>query len=336
MLKWDALFVCPIFQAKRPQVTEPSPSAAPMAPIRPIALGPPRRAFAMGLMVASSVIISFGGLVIRSMEQADAWQINVYRALGTVVVVALILLVQYRRDTAAYVREIGRAGLVAGALLSLASISFLQAITHTTVANALFTVSSIPFIAAALAWLFLKEPLARATLVTMLAAALGISVMMADGLGSGSAYGNAMALVTAVSFAAYAVIVRHNRHINMLPTLMVSGLIVAAVAAAVRLGDLGVTLHDLLLCLLLGALLSGFANWMFITASRHLVAAELTLFMLLEFALGPIWVWLFIAEVPTRLTLVGGALVIAAVALRALIELRRSGRPLRRGRPSPT
>ena len=58
--------------------------------------------------------------------------------------------------------------------------------------------------------------------------------------------------------------------------------------------------------------------------------------MLLEFALGPIWVWLFVGETPTRWTLVGGALVIAAVAIRTVIELRSAGTRLRRGRPSPT
>ena len=76
-------------------------------------------------------------------------------------------------------------------------------------------------------------------------------------------------------------------------------------------------------------------NALFIAASRHLVAAELTLFMLLEFALGPVWVWIFINEVPTEWTIIGGVIVISAVILRALFELRRDLRRLRRGRNSP-
>ncbi len=65
---------------------------------------------------------------------------------------------------------------------------------------------------------------------------------------------------------------------------------------------------------------------MFIVASRYVVAAEVTLFMLLEFALGPVWVWLFVDEVPTVWTFVGGVLVIASVSLRAVLELRGRGR----------
>ena len=300
-------------------------------------LAPPRRLFAMTLMVVSSVQISFGGLILRTIEQADSWQINFYRALALVTAVSLLLLVQHGRGAIAHVRKIGRAGLIGGVMLAVAGIAFVQALTHTTVANTLFTMGAIPFITAVLARVFLKESLRRATLLTMLLAAAGVFAMMAEGIGIGSGYGNAMALVTAICFASFAVIVRHNRRVDMLPTILVSAAIIALVSLAVRLDDLGITLRDLLLCLLWGGLLSGVANWMFIVASRHLVAAEVTLFMLLEFSLGPVWVWLFVGEVPSDWTIAGGLLVIAAVALRAGLELRATGRRrrLRRGRPSP-
>lgn len=300
-------------------------------------LAPPRRLFAMTLMVVSSVQISFGGLILRNIEQADSWQINFYRALALVTAVSLLLLVQHGRGAIGHVRKIGRAGLIGGVMLAVAGIAFVQALTHTTVANTLFTMGAIPFITAVLARIFLKESLRRATLLTMLLAAAGVFAMMAEGIGIGSGYGNAMALVTAICFASFAVIVRHNRRVDMLPTILVSAAIIALVSLAVRLDDLGITLRDLLLCVLWGGLLSGVANWMFIVASRHLVAAEVTLFMLLEFSLGPVWVWLFVGEVPSEWTILGGLLVIAAVALRAGLELRATGRRrrLRRGRPSP-
>ena len=295
----------------------------------------PRRAFAMALMVASSVGISFGGLILRSMEDADVWQINFYRSLALVFIVTLIMLFRYQGQTVQKVRQIGWPGLIAGALLAGAGISFLQAITNTTVANTLFTLSAIPFLSAFLAWLVLRETLQRSTLLTMLAAAAGVAVMMAEGVGTGSLYGNAMALVTALLFSSYAIIVRQNRSIDMLPALMVSGVLIVVIAAVLRWDDLGISTHDILLCILLGAGLSGIANALFIAASRHLVAAELTLFMLLEFALGPIWVWIFINEVPTEWTILGGAIVILAVVLRSLFQLRQDVARLRRGRNSP-
>lgn len=296
---------------------------------------PSRRGFAMALMVVSSVAISFGGLIIRNMDGSDAWQINFYRSTGLVIAIATILVIQYRSNSVAQVRRIGRSGLLGGALLTVAGISFLQALTNTTVANTLFILSAIPFITAALAWLFLREHLQNATLVTMAAASLGVCIMMVEGVGLGSSYGNTMALLTAFCFAGFAVIVRRNRQVDMLPTLLVSGMLILILSLVARWGNLSISTKDILLCLLWGGALSGFANCLFIVASRHLVAAELTLFMLLEFALGPIWVWLFVNEVPTRWTIIGGMVVIASVTIRALYEMQRNGHKLKRGRPSP-
>ncbi len=285
---------------------------------------PPRRVFAMILMVVSSIAISFGGLIIRNMEGADPWQINFYRSIALIVVVTVILLFQYQRLAITYVKGIGQAGVVGGVMLGMAGITFLQSLTHTTVANTLFMLSAIPFITAGLARIFLKETLQPITLIAMVTAAIGISIMLSEGFGVGSIYGNAMALTTACCFASFAVIVRRNRQTDMLPTLLVSGLVIIVVSFFMRIGDLGISLHDLLLCFLWGGLLSGVANWTFIVAARHLAAAEVTLIMLLEFALGPTWVWLFVGEEPSRWTLLGGIVVIASVTIRALVELRAS------------
>lgn len=315
----------PVAEAPASDVLDGEPASAPA----------PRRGFAMMLMVVSSVAISFGGLIMRSIEDAGAWQINFYRSLAMIAAIGVILMVQYRRQTLSRIAGIGKAGVWAGLLIAMAGIFFVQAISNTTVANTMFTLSAIPFITAALAWAFLKEHLARVTLIAMTAAAFGVIIMVADGFGLGSAYGNLMALATACGFAGFTVIVRSNRHIDMLPTLLVSGVMIAAVSVAMQYDNLGISLHDMLLCFLWGGILSGLGNGMFIVASRHLVAAELTLFMLLEFALSPLWVWIFVGETPTRLALAGGAMVIGSVAVPALLELRGSGRRLRRGRPSP-
>lgn len=289
----------------------------------------------MVVMIVSSVNISFGGLVLRTMQDADAWQINFYRSLAFGAVIGVIMLFRYGSATPARMAQIGWPGIFGGLLLSCAGITFLQAITNTTVANTLFMLSAIPFITAALAWVFLREALRRATLVTMIGAAMGVGVMVLEGLGTGSTYGNLMALGTALGFSGFAIIVRRHRKVDMLPALIVSAVIIALLSALLRWDDLAIPLQDILLCFLWGGILSGLGNAMFIFASRHLVAAELTLFMLLEFALGPIWVWIFINEMPTDLTVLGGLIVILSVTIRALFELRRSAPRLKRGRPSP-
>lgn len=286
-----------------------------------------RHGYAMLLMVIGSIAISFGGLVQRNIEMANPWQINVYRSLGMLVAIALIIAIQNKGSIVSTVLGVGRFGLLAGILLSVAGICFIQALTHTTVANALFVLGAIPFFAALLARIFLGERLRNATLVTMLFAGFGLVLMVLNGINVGSGFGNLMALATALSFASYAVVVRYRRKIEMLPALLISSLLIIGISFTVIGGDLDIPLNDVLLSLFWGGCLSGFVNWMFIIASRHLAAAEVTLIMLLEFALGPIWVWLFIDEIPTRWTLIGGAVVITAVAVRAILELMHKSQP---------
>jgi drug/metabolite transporter (DMT)-like permease len=296
---------------------------------------PSRRAWAMGLMIVSSIGISFGGLIIRSIQSADVWQINFYRSIALIVMVALIMVMRHGRTAPAHIRGIGRPGLLAGFMLACAGMCFLQSITNTTVANTLFVMSGIPFCTAVLAWIFLGERLTRSTVLTMCVAAAGIVVMISGGIGAGSLYGNLMGLLTAVCFSCYAIILRRHRGIEMLPSLIVSGFFIILIAMVLRWGDLAIPLRDILLCFFLGGVLSGLANALFIAASKHLVAAELTLFMLLEFALGPVWVWLFIAEVPTSVTLAGGAIVVGSVAVRAGLELTRNRSRWKRGVQPP-
>ena len=113
----------------------------------------------------------------------------------------------------------------------------------------------------------------------------------------------------------------------MLPVMLISSVLVIVITLLVKAGDIAIPLRDILLCLFWGGCLSGFVNSAFIFASRHLAAAEVTLIMLLEFALGPVWVWMFIGETPSFWTVLCGSLIILAVALRAIFELINKPKP---------
>ena len=279
------------------------------------------RQLAILLMIASSVVISFSGLVVRLLD-AGPLVMNFYRALFLMGAILVLLVLRYR--AAAIVRGIGGGwpGLRAGAMLAGAGITFLQSMTHTTVANTLFVLGGIPFVTSGLAWIFLKEKPSRPTLVTMIIAFFGIVIMIGEGFTIGSAYGNLMALMTTFFFSIYAVIVRFNRQVDMLPAILISTVLIMAMTGLTQRGVLPISKDDLWLCLLWGGVMSGFTSASFIVASRHIIAAELTIFMLLEFALGPVWVWLFVNEIPSTWTLTGGALVIVAVLGRSILEFR--------------
>jgi len=287
-------------------------------------MNPDMRRLAILLVISGYVVASFSGLIVRLLEVGPL-VMNFYRALFLMCAVMVLLAIRHRGASVVRVIGVGWPGLLAGTMLAITAITFLQSLSYTTVANTLFVLGAIPFVTAALAWILLKERPNVATFVAMIIAFAGIMIMIGEGFSVGSTYGNLMALLATLCFSIYAVLVRRYRQIDMLPAILISTLIIMVVVALIRQGHLEISRQDLLLCLLWGGVMSGFTSAVFIFASKHVVAAELTLFMLLEFALGPVWVWLFVNEIPSRWTLVGGVLVISALIGRSLSEFRSPG-----------
>ena len=113
----------------------------------------------------------------------------------------------------------------------------------------------------------------------------------------------------------------------MLPTLIVPALIIGLVGFIIKGNDINISDNDIILSFIWGGVLNGFAHAIFIIATRHLLAAEITLFMLLEFTLGPLWVWYFVGEVPAINTLYGGGIVMSAIAMLTFCLLYTSPSP---------
>ena len=181
------------------------------------------------LLIIASVEISFGGLIMRNIDYADAWQISFFRSLGFIFSVTIVLFNKYRFNLFKDIIKIGWMGILGALFLMSAHLLFILSFSKTTIANTLFTLSFIPFLTAIL------------------------------------------------------------------------GLI--------------------LLCFFWGAILHGFMNIVFIFSSRFLYASEITLFMLIEFTLGPFWVWIFLDETFSNNTFFGGIIVLLSVATYSFLEM---------------
>ena len=285
-----------------------------------------RYRLALFLVIASSIGNSGSGLIVRSMDSADGWQIIFYRSCFLTVALGIVFVVQSGWRVRAALRVLRPWALLGSVCIASVNTCFILALTYTTVANTMFLMSAAPFFAALLGWLVLGERVERGVWLAMGVALVGMGVMVWDGLGAGTLLGNALAVTTAFSFGAFVVILRKGRAANMLP-IVILGTVLAAVNAAVLSGwAFSISYHDVALLFFWGALLAGTVHAIFTWASRHVPGAELTLLVLIEFILAPLWVWLVIDERPSVATLIGGALVIAAVASRAIGSLRAQTR----------
>ena len=265
------------------------------------------------MVVISALLFSLNGPILRLMTEANALQATFYRSAAMSASLFVVFFVVYGRGAGARIKAIGWHGVVAGVFLGLATITIFVAMNHTTVANTSFINSAIPFFTAALAWLFLKERVSRLMLVCMTAAFVGVGVMVAGSLGVDQIFGSLVAVVSALVFAIFVVILRTRQQINMTPVVAVSGLITCGFIAVMTWGDLNVPARDLILELAWGTVIAACGHSLFVLAAARLYAGEVTFIMLLEYVLDPVWVWLIVHEIPALSTLAGGAIVMGAL-----------------------
>ena len=280
--------------------------------------------YMVGVAIAllGGTFLSLSGIMIRNIEAADGWQILFYRSLATFLTIFVFLVFQYRGSIARRFADIGRPGLLAALVLSVGSIFYIMALLNTTVANVVFIIGASPLLAALAGWLFLRERVTRASLAAMFAAILGIGLMFADGLVSGGMLGNVFALCLAIMYVFYLLILRGNRHVDMIPATCLSGLFTAMIVLAFVV-DFTVSRHDLMIILALGSVQFGFGFMCLTWSTRYIPAAEVALFSLSEAVLNPIWVWLGVGETPSLYTLAGSAVVLAAVMTYSIMAIRR-------------
>ena len=277
---------------------------------------------AVMLVLMSSTINSAGGLLLRSIEVAGPWHVLFYRQ-GTLSLTLILLLLLYHRGR--IVQEfvgIGRYGVAAGLAMAMGATCFIHSLSNTTVANTLFILSATPFVTAVLAWMWLKEPVRRSTWISMSLALFGIAIMVGGGFSAGTVFGNVMALITVFCLSCFVVLLRRGRATNMLAAVIIGSSISSMNAAIYLTGDFVISLHDFLICIAWGGILSTTVHILFVWSSRFVRGAELMLLVLVEFVLGPLWVWIFVAEVPRTATLIGGTVVLVSVASQALLSLR--------------
>ena len=269
--------------------------------------------------ITAPVFWSLAGVVVKSLEQATEWQINFYRCLSLTLFVAAVTLIRYRRSTFAVLRMGGLKTIISGALLSGAMLCNVVALKYTTVAVAVFVMAAAPILAALLGRLFLGEEVRARVWVSIVLAILGIGIMVGGRLQIGDTLGVAVAILGIVFFGIYAVSLRVGKNVDMTPAVFFGGAIGTAVSFSVSIGTgvgLVIPWIEAMWCTLLGVVQLGLGSVLFALAAQGVPAVQLTLFALGEPLLAPLWVWLMLDDLPTITTLIGGAVLFAALALQ--------------------
>ncbi len=276
-------------------------------------------------VLSAGLCMSVGGPIIRLADESTEWQFLFYRSLGAALAVLLYVLVT-RRPLLYTIRRTGATGLVAGLCLAVGFTGYVWGVMNSTVANALFLLSASPLFAAFFGWLVMREPVSRSMWFAMGGVMTGVAIMIGEGLAEADLFGDLAALAAAVGFAGFSVCIRRGRHTDMSPTILIAAAITAVVSGTMALASgagLDVPVADVSLAATYGVLVIGAGIFMLTVGARHVPAAELVVLSLTEVVFGPIWVALAFGEVPSGLTLIGGAILLGSITTQAVLGMRR-------------
>ena len=201
--------------------------------------------------------------------------------------------------------------------------TFIASFRHTSVAHVAVIYAVVPFVAGGLGWLFMREIPTKTALISSGFALIGVAVMVGSGSGEGHISGDILALVSTVCMAMLMVLGRRHRHIDLLAAACVSTFISAMVSLPFS-GPVP-SVSELFVLAAFGILSMAVGFILFAYGSRMLPPTETALIGSLDAPLAPIWVWFFFSETPARATLIGGAIVFAAVMAHFTLQTRSRG-----------
>ncbi len=258
------------------------------------------------------------------LANGEPWTILLLRT-GMTFVSALIVWAVWRWFSPKAPQLIpGRTGLVVAALYGVGSITFVTGVFNTSTANLVFILAFNTVFAAVLSWVFLKERPQTVTLVTMAVMIVGVLVIVGSSLGTGHLFGDLMGLCSAF-FIACAITISRSSGKDMGFTALV-GVVLPCMVAAFMVSRGGFQVEAPWWILFNGAVIMPISFFCLANGPKYISGAEVAMFYLLETVLAPVWVWMIFSEVPSRNSLIGGAILITALVAHSLWQLHHGRR----------
>ena len=267
------------------------------------------------LVFLGACTLSFGGLIVKSFEGANLWQILFWRSVFFSIVVLFFLIINYKKNFFRSIYKVGFPGTFGGIVLSCGYAGYVFAMYNTTVANANFIIQTQTIFLAIFGYIFLNEKISKLTLASIFLAFGGIFLMLGGSLTAGQMIGNIAAFIMPISFAVLILTVRKYPSVDMIPLQLIAG-IGAVIIGYFLSSKIMISSHDIILGFIAGFFQVGL-GFIFITIGAKTTPSALVgIIMLTEAVLGPLWAWLFINETPPLVVLIGGTIVFSAVVLQ--------------------
>ena len=274
------------------------------------------------LVFLGAICLSFGGLIVKSFEGANLWQILFWRQFFFSVFVALYLLFTYKKNFFKSFYDSGIPGFLGGLILAIGFAAYVFSMYTTTVANTNFLITTQTIFLAVFGYFFLKEKIKLITFISIILGMSGVLIILGSSLSIQSAeqfLGNIVAFIMPISFAVLVVIIRKYPNVDMVPAQFTAG-IAAGIIGFFIAREISISTHDLFLALMAGFFQIGFGFILITLGSQTTPAAVVGVLMLTESVFGPLWAWMFIKEIPPTAVLIGGAIIIFSILFQSFFS----------------
>ena len=214
--------------------------------------------------------------------------------------------------------------IVCAILMGTSNIFFITAIKTTTVANVVIIFGTAALFSALFAYIFFKEKITINIIIASFFMFVGLFVIFNDELEVGSLDGNIYALLCTSLFAMSFVLLSRYKQMDRVLLTALSGLVLSIIAFFFC-EDLAIDLKTLAVVMTMGLLISPISRVLLGTGAKYISASEVSLLMIIETIMAPVWVWIFLDEVPSSYTFIGGSIIVATLVANSLYTLKKEG-----------
>ena len=278
----------------------------------------------IGLSLIGVLIITPDTLLIRLIN-LPSWELLFFRGLIPFLCLLCFLLIYYKKKFINSFVILGLPGLFYAVLIALGNTTFVISVQNTNVANTLIMLALTPFATAIISSIFINEHPNKKMWLTIIVCFCSVLFIFYDSYQGSRLIGDFFGLLTAILIGGSAVVVRHSKLNDFIPSLLIAKLFTFLIPILFIQNistSLFVSSEQLLLIFTSGILLV-IALACMTVAPRYIPAYEVEIFFVLETILGPLWVWLVIYEQPSIKTIIGGMIIILVITIYTLTELRQ-------------
>jgi drug/metabolite transporter (DMT)-like permease len=270
-------------------------------------------------------VISFDALLVKLVD-ADASTITFYR--GFFMGLSMLFLWRLGKKSSwrpANAHELKIFSIIV-ILSALSTSLFVFSVKYTVAANTVVFLATSSFFAAIFTFFLIKEKLQTSTLVAIIISFVGVLIVFGGSFSiGGNLFGDMLGILLAVVMGLELTLLRKYSHFPHMLIIALSGFLTAFALLVFSDITFVLSMTNFSWLLLMGLIQMPLAMYLIFISTKYITSAEVSLFTTIETTMAPIWLWIFLQEVPPQMTLIGGGFVVLAIFVNALPKIIASG-----------